>query len=290
MLENVLIGTSGWSYDEWIGPFYPKHIKKKNFLTYYSKIFYTNEINSTFYRIPSKWIVKSWVDRTPDDFSFTAKLPKSITHDNKLDLEKCYEDLDLYLEAMEPLIFSQKLTAFLIQLPPSFNRSDHFKILKDFIMNWPSDYKKEGYHLVVEFRNKSWMKEEVFDFLKECSLTYCSVIEPLLPPRMDITNEDFLYVRFHGFGDKIWFNYLFSDNEINKYAKKIKETISKAKLINIYFNNHFSGYAVKNALMMMKKLNIKPRNNPEQVQVLEINKKKYGSLSKDQTTLDKFFN
>ncbi|MBY8982167.1 MAG: DUF72 domain-containing protein, partial [Candidatus Lokiarchaeota archaeon] len=119
---------------------------------------------------------------------------------------------------------------------------------------------------------------------------YCSVIEPLLPPRMDITNEDFLYVRFHGFGDKIWFNYLFSDNEINKYAKKIKETISKAKLINIYFNNHFSGYAIKNSLMMMKKLNIKPRNNPEQVQVLEINKKKYGSLSKDQTTLDKFFN
>lgn len=289
MSERILIGTSGWSYDEWTSIFYPKNLKKKNFLSYYSKIFHTNEINSTFYRIPSKWIVKSWVDRTPDDFTFTAKLPKTITHNSKLDLEKCYEELDYYLAVMEPLITSKKLTAFLIQLPPSFNKKDHFKFLKEFIVNWPTDYISENYHLVVEFRNKSWMNEDVFNFLREYSLTYCSVIEPLLPPRMDVTNDEFLYIRFHGFGDKIWFDYLFNNDEINKYGDLIKKTMSKTKSINIYFNNHFSGYAIKNSFMMMKKLGLKPRNEPKEIQVHEFDKIKYPPLSKDQTTLDKFF-
>jgi len=274
MSDRILIGTSGWSYDEWIGPFYPSKLKKKDYLQFYSKVFYTNEINSTFYRIPSRWIVKNWVIKTPNNFTFTAKIPKSITHDSKLDLNKCYDELDLFLNVMEPLITSNKLTAFLIQLPPSFNKTDHFKVLKEFITNWPTNYKNENYHLVIEFRNKSWMEDSVFNFLKEYSLTYCAVIEPLLPPRMDVTNREFLYIRFHGFGEKIWFDYLFSEAQIDNYGELIKESINKSKLINIYFNNHFSGYAVKNSLMMMKKLNITPKNCLEEIQKIELKKKK----------------
>ncbi|MFX1393318.1 MAG: DUF72 domain-containing protein [Promethearchaeota archaeon] len=288
MHTNVLIGTSGWSYDEWIGPFYPKGLTSKDFLLFYSKIFYTNEINTTFYNIPSEWVVKSWVKRTPSDFLFTAKIPKIITHENKLNINICSGDLDYFLAVMDPLLQSEKLLAFLIQLPPSFRKDEHFYNLENFIDNWPQDWKEKGYHLVIEFRDKSWMDTEVFNYLRKAGLSYCAVIEPLLPPRMDVTNPELAYIRFHGFGKKIWFDYLFSDEEIKKWAVPIREVIQKSKRVGIYFNNHFSGYAAKNSFMMMKELKINPRNDPETIKILEI-KKKSGSISKGQTSLEKFF-
>ncbi len=287
MTDKILIGCSGWSYDEWVGPFYPKSLTKKDFLHYYTRIFYTNEVNTTFYHIPSRWIVKSWAERTPQNFVFSAKLPRIITHKNKLDLDNCYGELEVYLDVMEPLISAEKLIAFLIQLPPSFKKEEHFNNLKEFIEKWPGDYKAEKYNIVVEFRHKSWMNDEVFEFLSDEELTYCAVIEPLLPPRMDVTNREFVYIRFHGFGKKPWFNYLFSEKEIKDYAVKIKNETAEAETIGIYFNNHFSGYAAKNSLMMMEELHVKPRNNPKDVKVLDIQKES-GTVSKGQTSLDKF--
>ncbi|MFX1359625.1 MAG: DUF72 domain-containing protein [Promethearchaeota archaeon] len=287
MKEKVLIGTSGWSYDEWIGPFYPQGLTKKDFLSYYSQIFYTNEINSTFYNIPSRHIVESWVKKTPKDFLFTAKIPQIITHEKRLNVDECLNDLDYFLKVMNPLIESSKLLAFLIQLPPSFTKDRDFANLKEFIANWPEDYKRENYYLAIEFRDRSWMQDEVFTYLKQKSLTYCAVIEPLLPPRMDITNSEFAYIRFHGYGKDIWFDYFFNEEEIKNWAASIKDVIKQTPNIGIYFNNHFSGYAAKNSLMMMRELNLKPRNIPNEISILEI-KKKSGSLSKGQLGLDKF--
>ncbi len=287
MGNNILIGTSGWSYEEWVGSFYPKGLTNKDYLLYYSMIFYTNEINTTFYNTPSLGVVKNWVEKTPEDFLFSVKLPKVITHEKKLNIDNCSEDLHYFLGVMKPLIASKKLLAFLIQLPPSFKKDKHFVNLKDFIENWPSDPNKEGYNLVIEFRHKSWMEDDVFNYLKRKSLTYCAVIEPLLPPRMDITNPRFFYIRFHGYGEKIWFNYFFKEKEIKKWATSIREAVQKSDKIGIYFNNHFSGYATKNSLMLMKELNLKPRNSPEKISVLNI-KKKTGTYLKGQTGLDKF--
>ena len=285
---NVLIGTSGWGYDEWVGSFYPKHLKNEGFLSYYSKIFYTTEINTTFYNIPSRAAVERWVKKTPDDFVFSAKIPQTITHKKKLNCEECLEDLDVYLHAMEPLISSGKLYSFLIQLPPSFNKKDHFNYFQEFIHNWPQDFKSFGYYLVIEFRHKSWLQDEVFNFLKNNFLTYCAVIEPLLPPRMDITNPNFSYIRFHGYGSNPWFNYDFKEEEIKKWAVSIKDVIKNSKKVGIYFNNHFSGYAAKNALMMMKELELHPRNPPKDINIIEV-KKDAGIIAKNQTSLDKFF-
>ncbi len=287
MQSKVLIGTSGWGYDEWVGSFYPKSLKKEDFLSYYSEVFYTNEINTTFYNIPSKWVVNNWVNKTPNNFLFTAKIPQTITHDHKLDLNYCLDELNHYLKAMEPLIESKKLLAFLIQLPPSFNRKENFGNLKEFVDNWPGDRESDEYHLVIEFRHKSWMDEEVFRYLTDKLLTYCAVIEPLLPPRMDVTNPNFAYIRFHGFGKKIWFDYFFKEEEIKNWAQPIKKVIEKTKRVGIYFNNHFSGYAAKNSLMLMKELGVKPRNPPEELSLLDI-KKKSGQYSKGQMGLDKF--
>jgi len=287
-MNKVLIGTSGWSYDEWVGPFYPKSLTNKDFLLYYSKVFYTNEINTTFYNIPSRWIVENWVKNTPSDFLFSAKIPQTITHDNKLDIDNCSDDLNYFLEAMHPLIESKKLLAFLIQLPPSFQKAKHFNNLREFIANWPKDREQEGYQLVVEFRHKSWMDDEVFNYLKANNLSYCAVIEPLLPPRMDVTNLELAYIRFHGYGKKIWFDYCFNEAEIKKWAISVREVIENSRKVGIYFNNHFSGYAAKNSLMLMRELDVKPRNAPETIQIFEI-KKKSGTYSKGQTSLEKFF-
>ncbi len=285
--SRVLIGTSGWGYDEWVGPFYPKGLKKEDYLVYYSEIFYTSEINTTFYNIPGKWIVQNWVDKTPNNFLFSIKLPQSITHENKLDVNYCLDDLDLFLKAMEPIIEARKILAFLIQLPPYFKKEEHFSNLKEFIDNWPRDSNEGHYNIVVEFRDKSWMDDEVFSYLKGKSLTYCAVIEPLLPPRMDVTNSNFAYIRFHGFGKKIWFDYFFTEEEIKGWVPSIREVIQKSNMVGIYFNNHFSGYAAKNSLMLMKELEIQPKNLPEDVSILKI-KKKSGELSKGQVGLDKF--
>ena len=285
--KKILVGTSGWGYDEWVGPFYPRNLRKEDYLLYYSEIFYTNEINTTFYNTPSQWVVESWVNKTPKNFLFSVKLPQTVTHEHKLDTNYCLEDLDYFLRAMDPLINSKKLLAFLIQLPPFFKREEHFGNLKEFIDHWPRNSESDDYYLVVEFRDKSWMVDEVFNYLKQKSLTYCAVIEPLLPPRMDITNPSFAYVRFHGFGKKIWFDYCFTEAEIKKWAYSIKEVIPKVDKIGIYFNNHFSGYAAKNSLMLMNELGIRPKKSPEDVSVLEI-KKKTGEYSKGQTDLGKF--
>jgi uncharacterized protein YecE (DUF72 family) len=285
--KKILIGTSGWGYDEWVGKFYPKSLGREDYLSYYSKVFYTNEINTTFYQIPSIWIVKNWVKKTPRNFVFSAKLPQTITHEHKLDINGCADDLDFYLKSMDPLIKNNKLWAFLIQLPPSFTKDLHFNNLKTFIENWPQDYPNRKYHLVVEFRDKSWMDDKVFSYLKENSLTYCAVVEPLLPPRMDVTNPEFVYIRFHGYGTKIWFDYFFEKEEIKKWSLPVKEVISKSKNVGIYFNNHFSGYAAKDALMMMKELNYKPRTKPKEISLFEV-KKESGTYKKGQTSLDKF--
>ena len=285
--RKVLIGTSGWGYDEWVGPFYPRGLRKEDYLLYYSEIFYTNEINTTFYNIPSRRVVDSWVSKTPSDFSFSVKIPQSITHKDKLDVDLCMDNLDYFLKVMDPLIESEKMVAFLIQLPPYFKKGQHFGNLKQFIDNWPGNPKQDNYHLVVEFRDKSWMDEEVFNYLEDQSLTYCAVIEPLLPPRMDVTNPFFSYIRFHGYGKNIWFDYCFTEEEIKKWAQPIREVIQKSDQVGIYFNNHFSGYAAKNSLILMKELGVEPKNSPKEISILEL-KKKSGEYSKGQVGLDKF--
>jgi len=118
--SEISLGTSGWSYKEWIGPFYSK--EDKSLLRAYTKTFKTVEIDSTFYRYPSKGMVMGWARYSPDDFVYTAKLPKLITHVKKLDVNQgVEEDLEKFMELMEPLSLGGKLGCVLIQLPPKYD-------------------------------------------------------------------------------------------------------------------------------------------------------------------------
>jgi uncharacterized protein YecE (DUF72 family) len=247
-LGEVLLGTSGWSYREWEGPFYPKGEKKK--LTYYSKFFSTVEIDSTFYAYPSAGVILGATKNTPQQFVFSAKLPKLITHEKRLDLARgVKDDLFRFLHLMKPLIEDHKLGPLLIQLPPSFTYSEDLPKLRGFLDVLPTDVS-----FAAEFRNRSWLnKDDAVDLLRGHNVAITTVDEPLLPPDTT-TTADFAFVRWHGRGDRPWYNYRYRQGELQGWSKRVEAIATKTKKVYGYFNNHFRGYAVENSLNMMELL------------------------------------
>lgn len=248
-MSDLLIGTSGWSYNEWAGVFYPNSSVNK--LSYYSKVFGTAEVDSTFYAYPSKGLVLGWARYTPDDFVFSVKLPQLLTHEKKLDLGKGVEaDLIRFLSLLKPLIASGKLGPVLVQLPPSYSYQSDYERLKAFLVRAPEDIR-----FAVEFRHPSWLREDVYSFLRGRNVASVIVDEPLLPPDT-VTTADFAFVRWHGRGTRPWYNYRYSEKELDGWVPKVREVAARAKKTFGYFNNHFKGFAVENSLRMMEKLGV----------------------------------
>ena len=244
-MSNILLGTSGWSYKEWEGSFYKKGEKHK--LRAYSRIFQTVEIDSTFYRYPSKGTVLGWSRYSPSEFVFTAKLPRIITHEKKLGLEGDVKaDLGAFQNVMQRLQLDGKLGCLLIQLPPSYQYNP--ESLENFCQMLSPQFR-----YAVEFRNLSWMREETWELLNKYNVAYTNVDEPLLPPEVHLT-ADFAYFRWHGHGEKPWFNYLYKEAEFEPWIPKIVEASRKGKQVYGFFNNHFHGYAAENCLSMIEKI------------------------------------
>lgn len=245
--NNIFLGTSGWSYEEWEGPFYQEGEKRK--LRAYTKVFSTVEIDSTWYRNPTKGTVMGWLKYSPSDFVYTAKMPKLITHEKKLGLKgNINADLKTFSELMLPLQQSGKLACLLIQLPPSYtynpeNLESFFQMLDP------------RFRFAVEFRHPSWMREETWQLLNEHKIAYTNVDEPLLPPDIHLTT-DFSYFRWHGKGKKPWFDYHYAEKELDEWIPRLKETAGKIHKVYGYFNNHFHGYAPENCLYIIRKLGL----------------------------------
>jgi len=248
-LTELHIGTSGWSYNEWAGVFYPTSSANK--LSFYSKIFGTAEVDSSFYAFPSRGLVQGWARYTPESFIFSVKLPQLLTHEKKLDLTKGVEaDLIRFLSLLKPLIATGKLGPILVQLPPSFSYQADFEKLKGFLRKAPEDVK-----FAVEFRHPSWLRDEVWSFLRDRNVANVIVDEPLLPPDT-VTTADFAFIRWHGHGSRPWYNYRYTEKELDGWVPKVKEVTTRVKKTFGYFNNHFRGFAVENSLRMMEKLGL----------------------------------
>jgi uncharacterized protein YecE (DUF72 family) len=276
-MGEVRLGTSGWSYKEWEGPFYPKGEKKK--LSYYSRIFDTVEIDSTFYAYPSQGMIVGAARSTPPGFVFSAKLPKLITHQKALDLEEgVKEDLVRFLHLMKPLIDEGKMGPLLIQLPPSFSYASGMEKLSSFLDALPTDLR-----FAAEFRNKSWLgKADALDLLREHNVAITTVDEPLLPPDTT-TTADFAFIRWHGRGDRPWYNYRYKQDELQGWTKKVEAIATKTKKVYGYFNNHFGGAAVENSLKMMELLG---SASAEQRRLRErVAKRIYAGYQREQVTL-----
>jgi uncharacterized protein YecE (DUF72 family) len=242
---NVLLGTSGWSYKEWIGPFYTK--MDKSMLRAYTRVFNSAEIDSTFYRYPSKGTVMGWARYSPEGFVYAAKLPGLITHDKKLQVAQGIEqDLEKFVGLMEPLILSGKLGVILIQLPPRFDYRP--KELEAFFKLLPTQAR-----FAVEFRDVSWIRPETWPLLEKYKVAYTIVDEPLLPPELHLTT-DIAYFRWHGKGSRPWYNYRYSREELEPWVPKVKEVSSRVEKVFGFFNNHYHGYAVENCLQVMEML------------------------------------
>lgn len=276
-MGEVRLGTSGWSYKEWEGPFYPRG--EKNKLTFYSKFYDTVEIDSTFYAFPRQGMILGAAKCTPPEFVFSAKLPRLITHDKTLDVERgVKEDLFRFLHLMKPLIEDGKLGPLLIQLPPSFAYSGGLTKLRGFLDVLPTDVS-----FAAEFRNKSWIgKADALDLLRVHNVAITIVDEPLLPTDTT-TTADFAFVRWHGRGDRPWYNYRYRQDELRGWSKKVEAIATKTKKVYGYFNNHFRGYAVENSLQMMGMLG---SSNDEQRKLLaQVSKKIDAGFNKEQVTL-----
>ncbi len=202
-------------------------------------------------------MVFDWLRFTQPDFVFSAKLPKVITHQKKLNLKEGVEtDLIKFIELMQPLWSNRKLGPLLIQLPPSFD-SD-LDLIESFFKILPNDL-----NFAVEFRHNSWWNDETWNLLKKYNVANTIVDEPLLPPEPVVT-ADFAYIRWHGHGGRPWYNYHYERDELEPWVPKIKKITRKVKTVYGYFNNHYHGYAVDNCLDILKMLKV---ITPEQEKV-----------------------
>ena len=223
-------GTSGWYYDEWAGIFYPEDLDKSNWLEYYSKRFDAVEVNASFYRLPFKNMIKGWDRRTEDDFMFVFKGSRLVTHRKRLKGVK--DQLDRFYDRIS--MIKEKTGAILWQLPPGIKRDDD--LLSDFMEDLNVDYRN-----VIEFRDRSWFEDDVFDLMRDQNVSYCIVDCPDLPTVME-TTSDLSYLRFHG--NDSWYSHDYSDQELGGWATKIKSLDSSD--VFCFFNNDQGGYAPKN--------------------------------------------
>jgi uncharacterized protein YecE (DUF72 family) len=241
----IRIGTSGFSYKDWVGPVYPQELAQWQWLSYYAQSFDTVELNVTYYRLPTAKMVKGWIDRTPDHFLFAVKAHRSLTHERK-DV-----DFQAYVSSIEPLLSAGKLACILAQFPHSFHRNlenrEYLRRIKDGLVDFP---------VVVEFRGKDWVKDETFEELKQLNLGFCCVDEPKLPglmPPTALVTGPIAYVRFHGRNSQKWwkhdqawerYDYTYSEDELKEWVPKIHDLDDQAALTVVYANNHYKGQSV----------------------------------------------
>lgn len=258
-IQKVFIGTSGFSYQDWRKVFYPQDLPANKMLNFYAQYFPAVEINATYYTIPKPVSFERMAQNTPDHFQFIVKTHRETTHRRK----ENSASLKQLSDTVQPLIESGKFKGYLAQFPYSFKNTEKNrkylyqtkKILGDSV-------------LFVEFRNYTWLKPQMIQFLKDNEIGYVNVDEPklngLLPPQ-DIATTNFGYIRLHGRNEKDWwegkgsarYDYQYSADELNEWLTNISNILRKTYKTYIFFNNHPTGKAIKNAKQMIEILKAK---------------------------------
>lgn len=255
----IYVGTAGYSYDDWKGPVYPEKADKKEMLSLYAQHFKFTEVNSTYYRLPNKYMIYNMQAKTPEDFRFVIKAYKTLTHER----ENNRQDIADFIQALQPLAQSGRLGPVLAQFPNSFRLNGaNVAYVKELAGRF------EGFPVVVEFRHGEWVREDIFLFLKEQGLGYVCVDEPrlrgLVPPEARATSA-VAYVRFHGRNSAKWWNhresyerydYLYSQEELSQWVPEISALAGRAETVYLSMNNHYRGQAVVNARMLRDMLKV----------------------------------
>lgn len=238
--QKIHVGCSSFYNTYWKGIFYPEDLPRKEWFAYYSQHFSTYEHNATFYRFPTLKSLQKLYEATPEHFLFAVKAPKIITHLKKF--TDCKQEInDFYEICLEG--FKEKLGCILFQLPPSFHYSRERLLLIVASLN-------PDFNNVIEFRNETWWREEVYEIFAENNITFCSVNYPNLPTDIIQTNE-IGYVRFHG-NPKLFYS-SYKDEELKQVADFLSSN-NKFKRTFLYFNNTASTAGILNALRLQKSI------------------------------------
>jgi uncharacterized protein YecE (DUF72 family) len=290
MCPRLFLGCSGWNYGDpsekggWLNVFYPDNKTRK--LRYYSQFFDTVEMDATFYKrfyehmTPSLFI--GITKATSDDFKISVKVPETITHEKRLDVSKdIMADLKEFLDKISPLNNANKLGAIIIQLPPSFTikESKNLEKFLDALKN-NTDIESKN-HYALEFRHNSWDTEGVLELLEHYNIASVLTDSPekenlgFLSNEENLTSKDIAVVRLHGRNttrDHYWYDYLYSEKELAPWVNKIKRIKEQTDTVFVYFNNHYSGKAIVNALQFKEMIDDQPLSE-DQKKALEKAKK-----------------
>lgn len=239
-MARIHIGTSGWHYNHWIGPFYPRGTKPSDFLSYYARHFSTVEINATFYGLPAIGTVCDWCDATPDGFIFTCKASRYITHMKKL--ADPQEGISRLLETIG--VLGMKLGPVLFQLPPRWHANP--ERLENFLALLPGNLR-----YAFEFRDETWFSSEINERLRRSSAAFC--IYDLAGRHSPLTHTaDFVYVRLHGPDGAYHGSY--DERILRDWAGRFEAWRKDGLDVYCFFNNDPQGHAVRNALRIKSML------------------------------------
>lgn len=249
--QKIRLGACAWTFEEWLGGFYPPDLPPENWLEYYARYFPAVEVDSTFYFLPTAETVARWAESTPSSFRFACKLPRAITHACRL--RDCTSEFNHFLRLMEPL--GDKLQVVLVQLPSSFSPTEGRVALRSFFKQLPRDFR-----FAVEFRHPGWHRPPIIRLLEKHRVAWVwSDITPLnernlAPFEPWPLPTDFIYMRLlgdyatkygadgghvHRYGKLLWKR----EAALESWAIKIERHLDETRSIWVFVNNHFEGFA-----------------------------------------------
>jgi len=249
--SKILAGCQGWNYDDWITKadgetvFYPRGTRSNQMLELYAKVFQTIEVDSTFYAIPKSSVIENWHKKTPEDFTFSLKLPQEITHEYGL-REPSFPMLEEFCERV--LLLKKKLGVVLVQLPPTFEASkENAQALRDFLAYLPKKIR-----FAIEFRSRDWFVDWTFEELSKNKVAICATEGNWIPREqmfeaMQKPTAEFVYVRFMGERDLQTFDRVLRAQDANLQMWKEEIAKLKVKQTFIYFSNFYEGHAPASA-------------------------------------------
>lgn len=253
---TILLGTQGFAFDDWVGPFYPPGTPKRAYLEAYAAQFPTVEIDSTFYAAPRSSVVEGWRDRTPDGFVFSAKFPRSITHDKKLD--RALPEAEAFVARMQ--LLGEKLGVLTLQFAYDFS-PDYFDALDSFLTRLP-----RGQRYAVEVRNRKWFEGPLNEMLTRHNVAL--VLQDLYyMPKLDWVTADFSVVRWLGRRKDIeQFDRIQIDrtDDMRAWSDTVMGFIRQGIDLYGYFNNHYAGHSPASARLFAEMLeyDLRPAGDP----------------------------
>lgn len=252
---ELIVGTCGWSYPDWVGPFYPAGTESGRMLERYARVFDAVEVNSTFYAVPPRERVQRWARATPESFRFSVKAPRELTHEARLELDETGRPaVEAFRQALDPL--GGKLDRILVQLPPSLSAGEGFERLEHLLELEPFPVP-----VCVEARHPSWGEPEVLDTLEALEATWVwSENEGWsTPPAL---TRDEVYLRFIGDRSLETFDRLQRDPEpaIRRWLDRLREREEHVEKARVFANNHFAGFGPGTVNAVLREAGREPRS------------------------------